>query len=94
MASPRDFDDGQRAVLHTIAKEAARETLNELFFTMGYDMAEAEDRKELIADLAFLRRQRQTYAEVGGHVLKTIAFVIAVAVCTAIYSYLKTSILK
>lgn len=89
MAVKQGFDDGQRSVLHDIAREAAKNTIQEFFFSLGYDLEEAEDRKNLIADLSFLRKQRETYSDLGSHVLKVIAGLIAIASATALWQFWK-----
>lgn len=97
-APPRPLDEAQKTLIHTIAKEAAKEaakeTLAEFFFAMGYDLNDAEDRKELITDLIFLRKQRETYASMGSHTMKVILGVIAIAVCTAVWQYVKLPFAK
>jgi hypothetical protein len=89
MAPRPGIDDGHRSILQDIAKEAAKSTIQEFFFSLGYDLEEAEDRKNLIADLSFLRKQRETYSDLGSHILKVIAGLIAIASATALWQFWK-----
>lgn len=89
MAPRPGIDDGHRSILQDIAKEAAKSTIQEFFFSLGYDLEEAEDRKNLIADLSFLRKQRETYSDLGSHILKVIAGLIAIALATALWQFWK-----